>query len=134
MRKISQNGFIALTTVIIIAAFIVVTGLSIALLNADEVLSSYVSLEGARTQRSSEACTNNILGRLKNNKSLSGNVNISKNLNCNGVVSGSGNIKTIEAYATTTDGFGRTTVSKTKVNVNINTNPFTIEEYKDILD
>jgi len=130
----NQDGLIALITVVIVAAFIVVAGFSMALMNSDEMLSSYSAQESSKVVANVDACADNVLSRIRNDNTTSGNVNISLgNVSCVAIVSGSGNTRQIAVRATTTDAFSRDIVYSVNINVNINTNPFTVLEYKDIL-
>jgi hypothetical protein len=125
----------ALLVVIIIGALVTVYGLSSALLNLDDLLASNVWLDTAKSQGFSESCVDNVISRLYNDNTVSGNVNVSRNtVVCDAIISGSGNIRTIVANATSTDAFSQTIISRVQVKVNIDTLPFTVEDYKDILD
>ena len=132
---IDQRGFVALITVLLISAIIITFGLSVALMNADEVLVSFSNAQQSFVRSGAQSCVQNALNRLRNNNSVSGNVNVNtSNVNCVATIAGASNTRTINASATTTDPFNRNVVSRGNVNVNIATNPFTIIEYKDILD
>ncbi len=121
--------------VVLIAAFTTIYGLSALLMNADELTSSQAWLYHAQSKNFAASCVTNAMNKLRNNSSVSGNVNLStSNVNCVSTISGSGNTRTIIASATATDAFGSSVVERANVNVNINTNPFTITQYRDILD
>jgi len=130
----NQKGVIALITVIIVASITTVYGLSIALMNIDEVQIQLAWLHSSKSRSFTSACVDNALLRLRNNTALSGNVNLSiSNVTCESVISGSGNTRTILSSATSTDPLSRAITDRSTVNVNIDTNPFTIIDYKDIL-
>lgn len=130
----SQKGMIALIAVMLVASFLLVAGMSTALLSSDELATTYTWLVTAKTGTGTHACSDNILALIRNNTSLSGNVNISLgNTTCVGTISGAGNTRVITAGSTSTDPFGSEVSYRVNINVNINTNPFTIIQYKDIL-
>lgn len=131
-----RRGFIALILIIAVGSMIIVLGLSMALMQVDEFATAPTWLTTAQSFYQTTSCTDNMLMRFRNNSSLSGNVNIASvlNVNCTASISGSGNTRTVVANATSTDFYGSDVVSRVTVNVNINTNPFTIESYKDILE
>ncbi len=132
---LKQQGIIALISVLVITSIILIYGLSIALMNADEVLSSDALLAGDKSTDLTTACVENDLSRLRNNTSLTGEVDIAVgNVNCLSYINSNGNIRTINATATALSATGGTIVSRTNTNVNIATNPFTIAQYKDILN
>lgn len=130
-----QEGFIALIMVLLVAAFTVVYGLSVALMTLDERSASQIWFATSQVEYQASTCVDNAVALLRNNSNLAGNVNVaSSSVTCIGVVSGSGNARAIAASATSTDSRGQNVVDRVNVNVNINTNPFTIIEYKDILE
>jgi hypothetical protein len=130
-----QNGIIALVSVLIITSVILIYGLSIALMNADEVVSGAVRLSGNKAGNLTASCVSNALARLRKDNSVSGNVNLAvANVNCTAIIAGSGNTRTINASATTTNPLSGSIVGRTNTNVNIDTNPFTIIQYNDILE
>ena len=130
-----NRGVIALILVIMVASMTVVYGVAVALMSIDETASGTAWLATSRARGFTASCVDDALSRLRNNTSLSGDVSISiSNVNCAYTISGSGNTRTIVSNATSTDGFSRDIVDRSNVNVNINTNPFTVEQYKDILE
>lgn len=129
------GGFIALMLVVMVTAMTVVYGLTVALMSVDETNNSASWLAASKSRTFTSACIDNALSTLRNNSNASGNVNIDiSNVNCVATISGSGNTRQIVANASSTDPFSRDSVDRLNVNVNINTNPFTVIEYKDILD
>lgn len=130
-----QRGMIALLAIILVAGLTLAYGLSVALLNSDQLLISYGWLSRSTATSAVDSCVDNDLAMLRNNSSLSGNVNISlANVNCSSIISGAGNTRTIIASATSSDAFGNNFIIRVNANVNINTDPFTVEQYKDIID
>lgn len=132
----NQKGIIALVVILIVASLTLVYGLAVALMAIDETSTSIAWLSKSKSTSYGVSCVANALGRLRNNTSLTGNVNISVgNVNCTATISNPGaNIRTIATYATATDGLGRSIVDSVSVNVNVGTNPFTVTWYKDILE
>lgn len=133
--RANNTGLVAITAVIIIMSALMVYSLSAALLHADELAASQSWLFSAKSVSRTSSCVDNVLSRLRNNSAVSGNVNININGTvCDAIISGSGNIRNLNVSATTSDSFNSNIVHRVNVNVNINTNPFTISEYKDILE
>lgn len=135
MRNAQQSrGIVAIVAVLVITSAIIIFGLSIALMNADEGVSGQVRLAGSKVGYLTTSCVANALARLRNDNSVSGNINLSvANVNCTAKITGSGNTRQIAASATTTSAFNDSIVGRTNTNVNVATNPFTIIEYHDIL-
>ncbi len=135
----ANRGIIALISVMIITSFILIYGLSIALMNADEAIASDSRLSASKVGNLTSSCVNNALARLRRDNTVSGAVSLNvnsgdTNTHCTAIIAGSGNTRTINASATTTSALGGSMVGRTNTNVNIATNPFTIIDYKDILD
>lgn len=131
----NQKGLIALILVVMVAAMTLVYGLSVALMTIDEQTTSFGWLHTGKAESYAGACVDNALSLLRNDSNFNGNANLSiGNITCSSTVSGSGNTRAIFSWATATDPFGNNIVERTNINVNINTNPFTITQYKDILD
>ena len=130
-----NRGVIALILVIMVAALTVVYGTAVALMSIDETATGSAWLATSKSRGFMTLCVDASLSRLRNASGLSGDVSISvSNVNCSYTISGSGNTRTIIANATSTDAFGRSIADRANVNVNISTNPFTVEQYKDILE
>ncbi|MEK7584094.1 MAG: hypothetical protein AAB490_02535 [Patescibacteria group bacterium] len=137
MTAVSQHngGVIALILVIMVAALTVVYGTAVALMSIDETTAGSAWLATSKSRGFTKSCVNDALSRLRNASSLSGDVSISvSNVNCTYTISGSGNTRTVIVNGTSTDAFGRSIADRANVNVNISTNPFTVEQYKDILE
>lgn len=118
-----------------VTAMTIVYGTTVALMNIDESSAASAWISASRSRTSTSACIDNALAVLRNNSSASGNITITvSNVNCIATVSGSGNTRQIVSNATTSDPFARDIVDRVNANVNINTNPFTLIEYKDILE
>jgi hypothetical protein len=135
MMRSCNQGFIALTVVLLVSAVAVIFGLSRALMNINQLSSSNAWLETSLADVEARSCLDNALSRLRNDSTLTGNVNISvSNVDCIATISGSGDFRTVVMNATSTDARSQEYTIRTSVTVNINTNPFTVDEYKDIID
>lgn len=120
--------------VIMVTSLIIVYGLAVALMSIDETSAGASWLAASKSRTFVSACIDNALSTLRNDNTTSGNVNITtSNVNCIATISGSGTTRQITGNATSTDPYARDIVDRVNVNVNINTNPFTILQYKDIL-
>lgn len=135
MRATREEGFLAIIVVVLVGSFLLVASMSLLLLHGDEVNSASNWLSEVRSRNRAESCVGNVMALLRNNINLSGNININTaNVPCTAVISSSGNMRTIVARATSTDAFNRNAPVGMTVNVNANTNPFTVTRYQDILE
>lgn len=70
MNKNSENGYIALITVVMITAIVVVVGLSTSLLSLNDLLSAYAGRKNEEGIGLVESCVEDVLVRLNKNGSI----------------------------------------------------------------
>jgi hypothetical protein len=95
-----QGGFIAFTSMIVIAAVVLAVSVSVALLGVGEVNAAFSYKKGQEALKAAEGCMDNTLLRLRDDASFSSETLSLGDASCTISVSGSGASKTIDVTAT----------------------------------
>ena len=129
----NQDGALATTVVLMVAASLTVFGIVAAFMDLNRLYANYSWLNTAEIYAQADACAQDALARLRNNSGITSSNIDNSNVTCAATSSVSGNIATIVAGATTTDGFGSWS-RHVLINVNLALNPPNMVYYKDYLN
>lgn len=76
MSKVSQRGYIALSTILVVLAVVLVIGISTSLLSVNDLLSSFAGEKGDMALDFVEACVEDALLRLNEDNSIPATISL----------------------------------------------------------
>ncbi len=135
IKKEEYKGAIALILVIMITTLTLVSSVVISLINTSDLMSNYHLSEAEEVNVNIDACLDDTLWRIVNDKYVSGDFEIDVGgVNCSSTISATiDGSKTVTSIATSTSDVG-TWVKGITVIVNVSTTPIRIDSYKDIIN
>ena len=130
-----NEGAIALILVIMITTLTLVSSVVISLINTSYLISNYHISEAEEVNVQLDACIDDTLIRIVDDKYVSGDFEIDVgNVNCSSTISATvDGIKTTTSTATSTSDIGVWTKGVVMM-VNVSSTPIRIDSYKDIIN